>query len=218
MFGERELTVLSLCSAGWDFRANLHVKLFQSEACFFDCCAFGPFLNFSQLPCTTKFKIEPKCAAVKVTLLNEVFLVMQNKIHAFVRTRTLDFINLICRFFGDPNLRILQLAVSPIPHSTTVAINGYEAWSLMTQTCLLFTFHCSQFHKLNWSLKWFQKFYRFYKSQAWDWIFNLEVTIFFLIGKWIWFLLDLWSQNAQHFLLKFSEGNCYFSLVFTFPL
>ena len=29
------------------------------------------FLNFAQLACTAKFKIEPKCAAVKVTPLTE---------------------------------------------------------------------------------------------------------------------------------------------------
>ena len=32
----------------------------------------GSFLNFAQLACTAKFKIEPKCAAVKVTPLTEV--------------------------------------------------------------------------------------------------------------------------------------------------
>ena len=31
-------------------------------------------LNFTQLTCTEKFKIEPKCAAVKVTSLSEVAL------------------------------------------------------------------------------------------------------------------------------------------------
>ena len=35
----------------------------------------GSFLNFTQLGRMTKFKIEPKCAAVKVTSLSEVALV-----------------------------------------------------------------------------------------------------------------------------------------------
>ena len=34
----------------------------------------GSFLNFDQLSCTAKFKIEPKCAVVKVTPLTEVVL------------------------------------------------------------------------------------------------------------------------------------------------
>ena len=34
----------------------------------------GSFFNFPQLACTAKFKIEPKCAAVKVTPLTEVVL------------------------------------------------------------------------------------------------------------------------------------------------
>ena len=34
----------------------------------------GSFLNFDQLSRTAKFKIEPKCAAVKVTPLTEVAL------------------------------------------------------------------------------------------------------------------------------------------------
>ena len=32
----------------------------------------GSFLNFAQLACSAKFKIEPKCAEVKETLLTEV--------------------------------------------------------------------------------------------------------------------------------------------------
>ena len=140
--------------------------------------------------------------------LTEVALVTQNETYVFV-SESLIFLTWFVAFWG-PNLRILQLAVFPILHSTTVAINGYEAWSLMTQTCLLFTFHCSQFHKLNWSLKWFQKFYRFYKSLAWEYIKSFKRTIIFLISKYIWSLLDKWSQNAQHFTLRFSEGNCSF--------
>ena len=35
----------------------------------------GSFVNFAQLACMAKFKIEPKCAAVKVTPLTEVALV-----------------------------------------------------------------------------------------------------------------------------------------------
>ena len=93
---------------------------------------------------------------------------------------TLDFLTWFLVFWY-PNLRILQLAISPILHSTTVAINGYEAWSLMTQTCLLFTFHCSQFHKLYWSLKWFQKFYRFYISKDWE-LFQVGFQIKYLYG------------------------------------
>ena len=34
----------------------------------------GSFLNFSQLACKAKFKIEPKCPAVKVTFLSKVAL------------------------------------------------------------------------------------------------------------------------------------------------
>ena len=34
----------------------------------------GSFLNFAQLGCIAKFKIEPKCAAVKVMPLTEVAL------------------------------------------------------------------------------------------------------------------------------------------------
>ena len=34
----------------------------------------GSFLNFAQLACKAKFKIEPKCAAVKLTLLTEIAL------------------------------------------------------------------------------------------------------------------------------------------------
>jgi hypothetical protein len=34
----------------------------------------GSILNFDQLSCTAKFKIEPKCAADKVTPLTEVAL------------------------------------------------------------------------------------------------------------------------------------------------
>ena len=33
---------------------------------------FFLILNFTQLACTKKFKIEPKCATVKVTSLSEV--------------------------------------------------------------------------------------------------------------------------------------------------
>ena len=36
----------------------------------------GSFVNFAQLACMAKFKIEPKCAAVKVTPLTEVALVI----------------------------------------------------------------------------------------------------------------------------------------------
>ena len=38
---------------------------------------FGSFLNFAQLPYTAKLKIETKCAAVKVTPLTEVALVVR---------------------------------------------------------------------------------------------------------------------------------------------
>ena len=38
----------------------------------------GSFLNFAQLACMAKFKIEPKCAAVKVTPLSEVALLNED--------------------------------------------------------------------------------------------------------------------------------------------
>ena len=37
----------------------------------------GSFLNFAQLACTAKFKIGPKCAAVKVNPLTEVALAVR---------------------------------------------------------------------------------------------------------------------------------------------
>lgn len=41
---------------------------------------FGFYLNFTQLACTVKFKVRPKCAAVQVTFLSHVALGLKTKL------------------------------------------------------------------------------------------------------------------------------------------